>query len=258
MGGEGLEIEAILTVAADGRHSVLRQAAGLEVIDLGAPMDVLWLRVSKQPSDPAESFARFDAGHLLVQIDRGEYWQCAFVIAKGSFDAVRERGLDALRAEVARLAPHLAGRVSELKTWDDVKLLTVAVDRLTRWHRPGFLCIGDAAHAMSPVGGVGINLAIQDAVAAANILARPLALARLRNEDLARVQARRSFPARVTQGAQVAAHTRLIAPLLAAKGTIKAPFPLRLLQWIPALRRIPARMIGLGVRPEHVHSPEVR
>ncbi len=258
MGGEDVEIAATLTVAADGRHSVLRQAAGLEVMDLGAPMDVLWLRVSKQPSDPAESFARFDAGRLLVQIDRGDYWQCAFVITKGSFDAVRERGLDALRAEVARLAPHLEGRVNELRSWDDVKLLTVTVDRLKRWYRPGLLCIGDAAHAMSPVGGVGINLAIQDAVAAANILSRSLALGRLRNEDLARVQARRSFPTRLTQGAQVAAHTRLIVPLLAAKGTIKAPLPLRLLQWFPMLRRIPARLIGLGVRPEHVHSPEAR
>ncbi len=256
--GADVEIAADLSVAADGRHSVLRHAAGLEVMDFGAPIDVLWLRVSKQPSDPAESFGRFDAGRLLVQIDRGDYWQCAFVIAKGSFDAVRERGLDALRAEVARLAPHLAGRVSELKSWDDVKLLTVAVDRLKRWHRPGLLCIGDAAHAMSPVGGVGINLAIQDAVAAANILSGPLADGRLRDGDLARVQTRRLFPTRVTQGVQVAAHNRLIAPLLAAKGPIKPPLPLRLLQRFPVLRRIPARMIGLGVRPEHVRSPEAR
>jgi 2-polyprenyl-6-methoxyphenol hydroxylase-like FAD-dependent oxidoreductase len=226
------------------------------VMDLGAPMDVLWLRVSKQPGDPAESFGSFDTGRLLVQIDRGDYWQCAFVIRKGSFDAMRERGLDALRMEVARLAPHLAGRVGELKTWDDVKLLTVVVDRLKRWHKPGLLCIGDAAHAMSPVGGVGINLAIQDAVAAANLLAAPLARGSVRDGDLARVQKRRLFPTRVTQGVQVAAQNRVIAPLLAGKGPIKPPLPLRLLQWFPALRRIPARMIGLGLRPEHVRSPE--
>jgi len=169
---------------------------------------------------------------------------------------VRERGLDALRAEIARLAPHLADRVGELKSWDDVKLLTVAVDRLRQWHRPGLLCIGDAAHAMSPVGGVGINLAIQDAVAAANLLWFPLARGRVRENDVAKVQKRRLFPTRVTQGVQVAAHNRLIAPLLAARGKIRPPFPLRLLQWFPVLRRIPARMIGLGVRPEHVRTPD--
>ncbi len=254
--GGAFEIAAKLTVGADGRHSVVRQAAGLQVMDLGAPMDVLWLRVSKRPGDPPLSFGRFDAGRVLIQIDRGEYWQCAFVITKGSFDAVRERGLDALRAEIARLAPHLADRVAELKNWDDVKLLTVAVDRLKRWYKPGLLCIGDAAHAMSPVGGVGINLAIQDAVAAANLLARPLKRARVGNGDLDRVQRRRELPTRLTQFIQVTAQNRVIAPLLAAKGQIPTPLPLRLLQRFPYLRRIPARVIGLGFRPEHVKTPD--
>jgi 2-polyprenyl-6-methoxyphenol hydroxylase-like FAD-dependent oxidoreductase len=254
MRGEDLEIAAALTVGADGRHSDLRRLAQLEVMDLGAPMDVLWLRVTKKPGDPNESFGRFDAGRLLVQIDRGDYWQCAFVIQKGSFDSVRERGLEALRSEIARLAPHLADRVGELKTWEDVKLLTVGVDRLKQWHRPGLLCIGDAAHAMSPIGGVGINLAIQDAVAAANILAEPLSRGRINDADLARVEQRRLFPARVTQGVQVTAQNRIIAPVLAAKGPIPAPLPLRLLQRFPFLRRIPARAIGLGVQPEHVRT----
>jgi 2-polyprenyl-6-methoxyphenol hydroxylase-like FAD-dependent oxidoreductase len=252
---EDVEITARLTVAADGRHSVLRQAARLEVMDLGAPMDVLWLQVSKKPGDPTASFGRFDAGRLLVQIDRGSYWQCAFVIQKGSFDTVRERGLDTLRAEVGRLAPHLSDRVRELQTWEDVKLLTVVVDRLKQWHKPGLLCIGDAAHAMSPVGGVGINLAIQDAVATANILAGPFAKGEVADADLARVQERRLFPTRVTQAVQVTAQNRVIAPLLAAKGSIPVPLPLRLLQRFPFLRRIPARAIGMGVRPEHVRSP---
>jgi 2-polyprenyl-6-methoxyphenol hydroxylase-like FAD-dependent oxidoreductase len=234
----------------------VRAAAGLKIMDLGAPMDVLWLRVSKRAGDPAQSFGRFDAGRVLIQIDRGDYWQCAFVIPKGSFEAVRQRGLDALRTEVARLAPHLADRVDELKTWDDVKLLTVAVDRLERWWKPGLLCLGDAAHAMSPVGGVGINLAIQDAVAAANLLYQPLLKGHVTGGDLERVQRRREAPTRVTQRVQVTVQNRVIAPLLAAKGPISAPLPLRLLQWFPYLRRIPARMIGLGYRPEHVRTPD--
>jgi 2-polyprenyl-6-methoxyphenol hydroxylase-like FAD-dependent oxidoreductase len=251
-----IAIEAALTVGADGRHSAVRAAAGLKVIDLGAPMDVLWLRLSKRQGDPAQSFGRFDAGRVLIQIDRGDYWQCAFVIAKGSFDAVRERGLKALREEIARLAPHLADRVDELKVWDDVKLLTVAVDRLKRWWKPGLLCIGDAAHAMSPVGGVGINLAIQDAVAAANILYPALSKGRVAPGDLARVQRRRERPTRATQRFQVIAQERVIAPLLAAKGPISPPLPLRLLRRFPYLRRIPARLIGLGFQPEHVQTPD--
>ncbi len=251
-----IDIAAKLVVGADGRHSRIRTAAKLEVIDLAVPMDVLWLRLSKKPGDPPLSVGRFDAGRLLVQIDRGDYWQCAFVITKGSFDAVRERGLEALRAEIARLAPHLADRVGELTTWDDVKLLTVAVDRLKRWSKPGVLCIGDAAHAMSPIGGVGINLAIQDAVAAANLLYRPLKRGRVSTDDLDRVQRRRERPTVWTQFIQVTAQNRVIAPLLAATGTVSAPLPLRLLQWFPYLRRIPARVIGLGFRPEHVRTPD--
>lgn len=249
-------IAAKLTVAADGRHSVVRAAAGLKVLDLGAPMDVLWLRVSKRPGDPSQSFGRFDAGRVLIQIDRGDYWQCAFIIKKGSFDAVREKGLDALRAEIARLAPHLSDRVGELLTWDDVKLLTVAVDRLKRWWKPGLLCIGDAAHAMSPVGGVGINLAIQDAVATANLLYRPLKDGPIGPADLDRIQHRRERPTRLTQLIQLSAQNRVIAPLLAATGKVSPPLPLRLLQWFPYLRRIPARAIGLGFRPEHVRTPD--
>jgi len=257
-GPEGeFEVKAALTVGADGRHSTLRQTAGLTVKDLGAPIDVLWLRLSKQPGDPPRSFGRIDAGRVLIQIDRGDYWQCAFVIAKGSIDAMRARGLDALRAEIARLAPHLAGRVGEIGSWDDAKLLTVAVDRLERWHRPGLLCIGDAAHAMSPVGGVGINLAIQDAVAAANLLHEPLLRGRVEAPDLKRVQRRRELPTKVTQFVQVTAHKRVIAPVLVAHGNITVPLPLRLIQRFPALRRIPARAIGLGLRPEHVRSPDV-
>jgi 2-polyprenyl-6-methoxyphenol hydroxylase-like FAD-dependent oxidoreductase len=251
-----IEIAAKLIVGADGRHSRIRAAAGLEVLDLSVPMDVLWLRLSKKPGDPPLSVGRFDASRLLVQIDRGDYWQCAFVITKGSFDAVRQRGLDALRAEIARLAPHLADRTGELTIWDDVKLLTVAVDRLKRWSKPGLLCIGDAAHAMSPIGGVGINLAIQDAVAAANLLCDPLKRGRVSPTDLDRVQQRRERPTRLTQAIQVTAQNRVIAPLLAATGKVSAPFPLRLLQWFPYLRRIPARVIGLGFRPEHVRTPD--
>lgn len=251
-----IEINAALTVGADGRHSDIRAAAGLKVHDLGAPMDVLWLRVSKRQADPSQTFGRFDAGRVLIQIDRGDYWQCAFIIRKGSFDAVRKGGLEALRAEIARLAPHLADRVGELATWDDVKLLTVAVDRLDRWWRPGLLCIGDAAHAMSPVGGVGINLAIQDAVAAANLLYEPLRRSHGSDAALAAVQARRERPTRLTQGVQLTIQNRIIAPLLAATGKVSPPLPLRLLQWFPYLRRIPARAIGLGFLPEHIRSPD--
>lgn len=250
-----LQIDAALTVGADGRHSVVRAKAGLEVMKLGAPMDVLWFRVAKRQGDAKEVLFHIEAGHVLIQIDRGNYWQCAFAIPKGSFDAVRERGIEALRAEIARLAPQLASQVADLKNWDDVKLLTVAVDRLKRWYKPGLLCIGDAAHAMSPVGGVGINLAIQDAVAAANLLADKLAKRRVSVRDLARVQHRREPAARVTQRLQVTIQNRVIAPVLTARKKVRIPLPLRLLQWFPILRRIPARAVGLGFRPEHVRSP---
>lgn len=252
------DIAAHLTIGADGRHSVVRERAGLHVMDLGAPIDVLWLRFSKRPGDAPLSMGRIDAGSIFIQIDRGEYWQCAFVIAKGSFDAVRAQGLPALRSAIAKLAPSFADRVDELKVWDDVKLLTVAVDRLKQWWKPGLLCIGDAAHAMSPIGGVGINLAIQDAVAAVNILYEPLKRGQVGDAHLARVEKRRLLPTRLTQFVQVTAQTRVIAAVLKAKGKLPVPLPLRLLQRFPYLRRIPARAIGLGMRPEHVRTPDVK
>ena len=190
-------------------------------------------------------------------LDRGDYWQCAFVIRKGGYDEVRARGLDAFRAEIVKLAPYLADRVQELKDWDDIKLLTVAVDRLARWWRPGLLCIGDAAHAMSPIGGVGINLAVQDAVAAANILAIPLREGRLTTGDLDAVQRRRTMPMKIVQGMQLAVQSRIVDPLLDSDKPVTAPWIVRLFNHFPFLRRIPARIVGIGVRPEHVHSPQL-
>jgi 2-polyprenyl-6-methoxyphenol hydroxylase-like FAD-dependent oxidoreductase len=216
---------------------------------------VLWFRVSKKAGDPDQIFGRFDVGRILVMLDRGDYWQCAFVIPKGAAERVRAEGIDKVRTIIAKLAPMLADRLDELKTIDDLKLLTVGVDRLETWWRPGALCIGDAAHTMSPIGGIGINIAIQDAVATANILAAPLREGRLRDTDLAAVQARRLFPARATQAAQVFLQDRIIAPsLYAAGGRMKVPLVVRLMQWFPILRRLPARLMGLGVRPEHVHT----
>jgi 2-polyprenyl-6-methoxyphenol hydroxylase-like FAD-dependent oxidoreductase len=248
-----LTIRAALVVGADGRHSTIRQRAGFAVDDFGAPMDVLWMRLTRKPDDPNEALGRAAPGRLLVTLDRGDYWQCAYVIPKGAAERVRGEGIGKIRATIARLAPVLADRVDELATVDDLKLLTVGVDRLKKWWKPGVLCIGDAAHTMSPIGGVGINIAIQDAVAASSILAAPLREGRLTDSDLAAVQARRFFPARATQAAQVFLQNRIIAPSLAAAGgPMKMPFPLRLLQWFPILRRLPARLIALGVRPEHV------
>jgi 2-polyprenyl-6-methoxyphenol hydroxylase-like FAD-dependent oxidoreductase len=247
-----LEVRADLVIGADGRHSTVRDRAGLEIMDLGAPMDVLWMRLSQRPGDPKESMGRFDPGHVFVMIDRGDYWQCAFVIPKGGYDDVRRRGLPELRQEVARVAPFLADRVGELAGWDDVKLLTVAVDRLRRWYRPGLLCIGDAAHAMSPIGGIGVNLAIQDAVATANILAGPLRQGPAAVDRLRAVQRRRELPTRLTQRVQVVAQTRIISRVLAGARMTSLPLPLRLLRDWPFLRRIPARLIGIGFRPEHV------
>jgi len=254
-----LEVHADLTIGADGRRSIVREKAGLQVLDLGAPIDVLWMRVSREPSDPVRALGRFRAGKILVTIDRGEYWQCAYVIPKGAFDAVRQRGLASFQQEIAGIAPFLRERLSELKDWNDVKLLTVAVDHLRQWSRTGLLCIGDSAHAMSPIGGVGINLAIQDAVAAANILADPLTHGPVSDERLREVQRRREFPTRVTQGFQVFAHKRFIGPALRdARPITRLPLALKLLQMFPILRRIPARLVGIGVRPEHVRTPEVK
>ena len=249
-----LEVRADLVVGADGRHSVVRGKAGLQVEELGAPMDVLWFRLSRQAGDPDQTMGRFEAGRILVLINRGDYWQCGYVIPKGSLDRIRGAGLEAFREEVARLAPFAAdGRVSELRGWDEIRPLTVRVDRLPRWHRPGLLCIGDAAHAMSPIGGVGINLAIQDAVAAANLLAAPLRDSRLTAGHLRRVQRRRELPARITQRLQLLMQERVIAAVLGdGGGTLTPPLALRLLARFPPLRRLPARLIGLGVRPEHL------
>ena len=250
-------MRADLIVGADGRRSVVREKAGLEVIDLGAPIDVLWMRVSRDASDTNQTLGRFREGKILVTLDRGDYWQCAYVIPKGGFDAIQQQGLPAFRRDLETVAPFLAGRTAELKGWDDVKILSVAVDRLRKWSRAGLLCIGDSAHAMSPIGGVGINLAIQDAVAAANILWEPLARRAAIDEKLDEVQKRREYPTRMTQGLQVFAHKRFIGPALRSKAPIRRlPLPLKLLQRFPALRRIPARIVGLGFRPEHVHSPD--
>ncbi len=247
-----LTIGADLVVAADGRSSTLRAAAELESEEFGAPMDALWFRLPRHTTDTDQTQGRFDAGRIFVMLNRGDYWQCAFVISKGQDEAVRAAGLDAFRASVGALVPFEAGRADSITDWDQVKLLTVKVDRLKQWARPGLLCIGDAAHAMSPVGGVGINLAVQDAVAAANVLAQPLSKGCLTFEDVQRVQARRDWPTRMTQRMQLAMQTAIIAPALAAKGPLKPPLALRLITAIPGLNRIPARLIGLGFRPEHV------
>ncbi|HEV3481166.1 MAG TPA: FAD-dependent oxidoreductase [Candidatus Acidoferrales bacterium] len=248
-----IEIRADLTIAADGRHSLMRERAGLEVMQLGAPIDVLWMRISRKSGDPRQALGRIDAGKFLVMLDRDEYWQCAYLIPKGGLDALREKGLESFRDNIAGIAPFLADRVSELKEWDDIKLLSVAVDRLRRWYRPGLLCIGDAAHAMSPVGGVGINLAIQDAVAAANILAEPLSRNSASERHLENIQRRRMFPTRATQGLQILIQDRVITPTLESTAKIQSlPLPLRLFRKMPVLRRIPARIIGIGFRPEHV------
>ena len=250
-----LEIRADLVIGADGRRSTVRAKAGLVSRELGAPIDVLWFRIARRDSDPNETFGRFDTGSLMVLINRGDYWQCGYVIPKGGVDQLREAGLPVLQARLAQLLPFLADRVGALDAWDKLNLLTVAVDRLERWHRPGLLCIGDAAHAMSPVGGVGVNLAVQDAVATANILAGALRERRLTETDLALVQRRREFPARATQRMQIAIQNRVISPVLAASEKLSVPLPLRLAAAVPWLRRFPARLIGMGVRPEHVRSP---
>jgi 2-polyprenyl-6-methoxyphenol hydroxylase-like FAD-dependent oxidoreductase len=255
--GGSIEIRADLVVGADGRQSIVRERAGFQVTNLGAPMDVLWMRMTRHPHDPEQTGGFINYGHLLVALNRGDYWQCAFVIRKGGYDAVCAGGLDAFRAEIVKLAPYLADRVPELKDWDDIKLLTVAVDRLPRWWRPGLLCIGDAAHAMSPIGGVGVNLAVQDAVAAANLLAAPLREGRLRTADLEAVQRRRTFPMKVIQAMQLGVQSRLVDPLLNSNEPVKAPWLMRLFNVFPFLRRIPARIVGIGVRPEHVRTPAV-
>jgi 2-polyprenyl-6-methoxyphenol hydroxylase-like FAD-dependent oxidoreductase len=253
-----LEVRADLTIGADGRHSVVRERAGLSVLNLGAPMDVLWMRVSRQPTDPGQTFGRFDTGRILVFLNREDFWQVAYVIPKGKADEMRQQGLPAFRQELVRLAPFLESRVEELRDWDDIKLLTVAVDRLRRWFRPGLLCIGDAAHAMSPIGGVGINLAIQDAVATANILGERLRLGTVNEGDLEVVQQRRSFPTRATQRLQLIVQNNVIRRVLDTTRPLTPPWPVKLLGRWRFLQRIPARVVGLGFRPEHVKTPDAR
>jgi 2-polyprenyl-6-methoxyphenol hydroxylase-like FAD-dependent oxidoreductase len=254
--GGPLEIRADLTVGADGRHSVVRERAGLIVEDLGAPIDVLWLRLSKHPTDTLQTLGYLRAGHVFVMLDRGDYWQCAFVIPKGGYDEIQGAGLDAFRRSIAAIVPFLEDRVGEIDDWSRIRLLTVMVDRLREWQRPGLLCIGDAAHAMSPIGGVGINLAVQDAVAAANILAAPLLAGAPTLDDLRAVQRRREFPTKVTQRAQILIQNRVISRTLQSGTPSVVPFVARLLRDLPILRGLPARMVGLGVRPEHVNTPD--
>ncbi|HMI39458.1 MAG TPA: FAD-dependent oxidoreductase [Nitrospiraceae bacterium] len=249
-----LEVRADLVVGADGRHSIVRAKAGLSIEEFGAPMDVLWFRLSRRASDPGDPIGRFDAGRIFIMLNRSDYWQCGFVIPKGSRDQLQGRGLPAFRDAVAQLAPFMADRVGELQDWEPIKLLTVQVDRLRRWYRPGLLCIGDAAHAMSPAGGVGINLAIQDAVATANLLTGPLRAGQLTIQDLHRVQHRREWPTRMTQRVQLMIQNRVIKRVLTDRDRFSPPLAIRLLALFPFLCRIPARMIGLGFRPEHVHT----
>ena len=251
------EVRADLVVAADGRSSILRERAGLQVEDLGAPMDVLWFHLPRTPGDPEATMGRFDVGRIFVLLNRGQHWQCGYVIPKGAADEVRRRGLDAFRASVATVMPFAADRVGLIREWDDVKLLTVRVDRLRRWYRPGLLCIGDAAHAMSPVGGVGINLAIQDAVATANRLSGPLGERRLTTEHLRLVQRRREWPTRVTQWLQILVQRRVITAALGRReGRLVPPRVLTLLARFGPLARLPARLVGVGVRAEHIETPE--
>ena len=247
-----LEVTCDLVLGCDGRHSTVRRQAGLPVKDLGAPMDVLWFGLPRKSTDPDETVGSFGAGHILVGINRGDYWQCGFVIAKGTLEAVKAQGLDTIRIAIAQLAPFLTDRTDEILSFDDFRQLTVGVDRLTTWHKPGVLCIGDAAHTMSPIGGVGINLAVQDAVAVANILARPLREERLTNADLAAVQARRLRPTQIVQWLQVQIQQRVISGILGSTRQPDPPLPLRLIARYPALARIPARLLGLGYRRERV------
>ena len=251
-----LQIRADLIVGCDGRHSTIRAKAGLESDDYGAPMDVLWFRLSRKPSDSEETFGHIEGGRMMVMLNRNDYWQCAYVIPKGSADDVRRAGLDKFREVVGEMSPFVQDRLGEIESWDSVKLLTVAVDRLRRWCRPGLLCIGDAAHAMSPIGGVGINLAVQDAVAAANILAEPLRRGSVSIETLEQVQQRREFPTRFTQRLQIVLQNNIIGPALGGRPP-KAPLFMKMLQW-PLLRRIPGRLLALGIRPEHIRTPEIK
>ncbi len=247
-----VDISAELVIGADGRHSLVREKSGLAVKTLGAPMDVLWFRISRNTTDPKQSLGKIDMGRMMVMIERGDYWQCGFLIRKGEFDHIKRDGLHSLRENILQLAPILQDRIQEIQSWDDIKLLTVTVDRLEKWYRAGLLCIGDAAHAMSPIGGVGINLAIQDAVATANILIPAFLKNSVQESDLAKVQSRRLLPTKIIQKIQVFIQNRVIDSVLGNAKHPKIPFSIQLMQKIPYLQRIPAYIIGIGVRPEHV------
>jgi 2-polyprenyl-6-methoxyphenol hydroxylase-like FAD-dependent oxidoreductase len=251
-----IEVRADLVVGCDGRASTVRALSGLVVQDFGSPIDVLWFRLSKKTGDPEQVLGRLGTDTMIVTIDRTDYWQCAYVIGKGGIGRIHAGGLEAFKAAVAAGARFLADRVDELKSFDDIKLLSVSVDRLTTWSKPGLLCIGDAAHAMSPVGGVGINLAIQDAVATANLLAAKLKAGTLRDDDLDAVRRRRLFPVKVIQALQVAVHNRVLKPTVSGgRRRLTVPWPMKVLNASAWLRRWPAEILGLGVRPEHVRSP---
>ncbi len=252
-----LTVRADLVVGADGRHSTVRERAGLQSEDYGAPMDVLWFRISRQGDDATDTFGHIEAGKLMVMLDRGDYWQCAYVIPKGRADEIKAEGLQAFQRRVIEMSPFLADRIGELKSFDDVKLLTVTVDRLRQWWRPGLICIGDAAHAMSPIGGVGINMAVQDAVAAANRLAGPLKSGTMNDGDLRAIEARRTLPVRFTQGLQLIIQKRIVSRVLESQQRPKPPLLFKLFNVFPLLRRIPARLLGLGIRPEHVRTPDM-
>jgi 2-polyprenyl-6-methoxyphenol hydroxylase-like FAD-dependent oxidoreductase len=248
-----IEIHASLVVAADGRTSLLRQQAGLAVTTLGAPIDVLWFRIGRTGATVEQTLGRIDPGRFMITIDRGDYWQCAYVIPKGSVEKLKAGPIESFRQSVVDAASYLGPRIDDLASWDDVKLLSVAVDRLEQWSRPGLLCIGDAAHAMSPIGGVGINMAVQDAVATANLLARKLKAGTIEDGDLDAVRRRRLFPTRITQSFQIFVQNRVLVPTLSG-APIKVPLLVRLLDRWPILQGLPARFIGLGVRPEHVEG----
>ncbi len=249
------EVRADCTIGCDGRHSTVRAAAGFEVEDVGAPIDVLWFRVARDPAALDDTLARIAPGRMVVTLDRGDYWQCAFVVAKGGAEALQKQPIEVFRAQVIEAAPILAPHIADVRSWDDVKLLTVMVDRLRRWSKPGVLCIGDAAHAMSPVGGVGINLAIQDAVATANALAAKLRAGGVSDHDLDAVRRRRLWPTQATQAMQVAIQNNVLVPVLSGNAELHLPLPLRVVTAVPTLQRLAARLLGMGVRPEHVRSP---
>lgn len=249
-----LTVQSELVLGCDGRRSIIRSAAKLRVQDTGAPIDVLWFRVTRDPKDSDSVFARLQQGRMLVTLNRGDYWQCAYVIPKGSIDEIKNRGLDAFRHDVAAIDSALAPFVNDIKSWDDIKLLSVAIDHMPRWSLPGLLCIGDAAHAMSPVGGVGINLAIQDAVATSNLLARKLVSGTVTEKDLDSVRRRRLFAARVIQRLQVQVQNRILHPVVNAQRPLRVPLFLRIIGACPWLQGLTARVIGLGITPEHVRK----